>query len=607
MSEPRFAVGIDLGTTNCALAEASIAGADAPQALELPQVVAPGEVAAKGLLPSFLFFPAADQFAKHSLGLPWYPTARDVVGSFARDQGASTPGRLVASAKSWLSHAGVDRRAEILPWEAPDDVPKLSPLQASARYLAHLRACWEEAHPDLALAEQEVVLTVPASFDAVARELTVEAASLAGFEVSPVLLEEPQAALYDWVAQRGERWRDDVGVGDVILVIDIGGGTTDFSLIAVDEREGNLALERIAVGEHILLGGDNMDLALAYTVRARLEDEGKELDDWQTRGLTHACRHAKERVLQGANEPQPLSIASRGSRLIGGTIRAELQPSDVESVILDGFFPRVDASARPQAAARTGLTTLGLPYASDAGVTRHLAAFLARANSSHSSSHAPDKAFVHPTAVLFNGGVTQSASVRQRILEILGAWLEADGGSAPKVLEGVNPELAVARGAAYFARARHSGGLRIRSGIARSYYVGIERAELAVPGVPPRVDAVCVAPFGLEEGSETSLDRDFGIVLGEPVSFRFFASTARQDDEVGSKTKLAEVQELPPIQTTLEGEPGEVAQVRLGVRVTEVGTLEIAAVERVQAGATPRRWQLSFNLEAEARGGAGGV
>jgi hypothetical protein len=459
----------------------------------------------------------------------------------------------------------------------------------------------------MALADQEVVLTVPASFDAVARELTVEAASLAGFEVSPVLLEEPQAALYDWVAQRGEQWRQEVGVGDVILVIDIGGGTTDFSLIAVGEQEGNLALERIAVGEHILLGGDNMDLALAYTVRARLEDEGKELDGWQTRGLTHACRHAKERVLQGANEPQPLSIASRGSRLIGGTIRTELQPSEVDRVILDGFFPRVEASARPQAAARTGLTTIGLPYASDAGVTRHLAAFLSRANSSHSSSHAPDKSFVHPTAVLFNGGVTQSATVRQRILEILGAWLEADGGTAPKVLEGANPELAVARGAAYFARARRSGGLRIRSGIARSYYIGIERAELAVPGMAPRVDAICVAPFGLEEGSETQLDRDFGIVLGEPVSFRFFASTGRQDDEVGTKAKLAEVDELPPIQTTLEGEPGEVAQVRLGVRVTEVGTLEIAAVERVQAGKTPRRWQLNFNLEAEARGGAGGA
>jgi molecular chaperone DnaK (HSP70) len=596
LTEPRFAVGIDLGTTNCALAEATVEGEEVPQALGLPQVVAPGEVAAKGLLPSFLFFPAADQFAKHSLGVPWYPTARDVVGAFARGQGATTPGRLVASAKSWLSHAGVDRRGEILPWEAPEDVPKVSPLQASARYLAHLRASWEEAHPDLALAEQEVVLTVPASFDAVARDLTVEAASLAGFEVSPVLLEEPQAALYDWVAQRGEQWRKEVSVGDVILVIDIGGGTTDFSLISVSEADGNLALERIAVGEHILLGGDNMDLALAYTVRARLEDQGKELDDWQTRGLTHACRHAKERLLEGATEAQPLSIASRGSRLIGGTIRSELEPADVDAVVLDGFFPRVDAAARPQASARVGLTTLGLPYASDAGVTRHLAAFLGRA----ASSHAPDKAFVHPTAVLFNGGVTRSSTVRERILEVLGSWLIAHGGAAPRVLEGVDPELAVARGAAYYARARRSGGLRIRGGIARSYYVGIERAELAVPGMAPRVDAVCVAPFGLEEGSEAQLDRAFGIVLGEPVSFRFFASTSRQDDEVGSKARIKEVLELPPIETTLDGEAGEIAHVRLGVRVSEVGTIEIIAADQ----ASERRWQLSFNLDAEVRGGA---
>jgi molecular chaperone DnaK (HSP70) len=596
LSEPRFAVGIDLGTTNCALAEASVAGDDVPLAVPLPQVVAPGEIAAKDLLPSFLFFPASDQFAKHSLGVPWYPTARDVAGAFARAQGASTPGRLVASAKSWLSHAGVDRRAEILPWEAPEDVPKVSPLQASARYLAHLRASWEQAHPELALADQDVVLTVPASFDAVARELTVEAASLAGFDASPVLLEEPQAALYDWVAQRGDAWRTDVSVGDVILMVDIGGGTTDFSLIAVSEDDGNLALERIAVGEHILLGGDNMDLALAYTVRARLEDQGKELDDWQTRGLTHACRHAKERLLQGATEAQPLSIASRGSRLIGGTIRSELTPADVDAVVLEGFFPRVDASARPQAAARVGLTTLGLPYASDAGVTRHLAAFLARA----ASSHAPERDFVHPTAVLFNGGVTRSAAVRARVVEVLGAWLHADGGGTPPVvLEGANPELAVARGAAYYARARRSGGLRIRGGLARSYYIGIERAELAVPGMAPRVDAVCVAPFGLEEGSEAQLDRAFGIILGEPVSFRFFASTSRQDDAVGTKTRVSEVHELPPIETTLDGETGEIAQVRLGVRVTEVGTIEIGAAE--QGG--ERRWQLSFNLDAESRGG----
>lgn len=588
---PAFAVGIDLGTTHCALAEARGAGEEAPRALDLPQVVAPAEVATRALLPSFLFFPAPSQFAKDALGLPWYPSARDVVGGFARGQGSSTPGRLVASAKSWLSHAGVDRRAEILPVEAPDDVPRVSPLQASARYLAHLRAAWEEAHPEEPLEEQDVVLTVPASFDAVARELTIEAAELAGFEPAPVLLEEPQAALYDWVAQRGDAWRSDVSVGDIILVVDIGGGTTDFSLIEVRDEDGALALERVAVGNHILLGGDNMDLALAYTVNAKLEAEGKELDDWQMRALTHAARGAKETLLQGDADEVPLSIPSRGSKLIGGTIRATLTRAEVDALVLEGFFPQVEAQARPQVAARAGLTTLGLPYASDAAVTRHLAAFLAGAREEHAEGHS----LVHPTAVLFNGGVTRSPVVRDRVVGVLQAWAQAEGAASPTVLEGVDPELAVARGAAYYARARRHGGLRIRGGLSQSYYIGIERAELAVPGIPPRLDAVCVAPFGLEEGSEVRLERSFGIVLGEPVSFRFFGSTSRRD-ALGEVAKPTKVQELAPIETTLDGEAGRVVEVRLEVRATEVGTLDVHAIEVGGDG----RWRLSFNVRGAA-------
>lgn len=599
MSEPRFSVGIDLGTTHCALAQASAAGDDAPVALPLPQVVAPAEVDARTLLPSFLFFPAPSQFAKDALALPWYPSARDVVGGFARAQGATTPGRLVASAKSWLSHAGVDRRAEILPPADPDDsgtgdVPRVSPLQASARYLGHLRAAWEEAHPDDPLEEQDVVLTVPASFDAVARELTVEAAQLAGFEEPPILLEEPQAALYDWVAQRGDAWRDDVSVGDIILVVDIGGGTTDFSLIEVCDHEGNLALERIAVGDHILLGGDNMDLALAYVVQARLEDEGKELDDWQLRALTYAARSAKETLLQGEQDEVALSIPSRGSKLIGGTLRATLTKSEVDAMVLDGFFPLVGADARPEKAERAGLTALGLPYAADAAVTRHLAEFLGRARAELPEGHS----FVHPTAVLFNGGVTRASAVRDKILEVLGAWVQHEGGALPTVLEGVDPELAVARGAAYFARARRTGGLRIRGGLSQSYYIGIERAELAVPGVPPRMDAVCVAPFGLEEGSEVELQRTFGLVLGEPVSFRFFGSPTRHD-ELGAKAPLRQVAELAPIQTILDGEPGKVVEVRLRVRVTEVGTLDVKAVPVDPAAAGALGWDLRFDVRGE--------
>ncbi|MCH9682937.1 MAG: Hsp70 family protein [Deltaproteobacteria bacterium] len=586
---PTHAVGIDLGTTHCTLS--ATASADTPPApLPLPQILSPGEIGERTLLPSFLFFPADGQFPAGSLALAWYPAARDVVGTFARDQGATTPLRLVSSAKSWLSHAGVDRRGEILPWDAPEGVPRVSPVQAAARYLGHLRAAWDDAHPESPLAEQDVVLTVPASFDAVARELTLEAAELAGFDEPPRLLEEPQAALYDWVAQRGAAWRDDVAVGDVILVVDIGGGTTDFSLIAVRDEDGTLQLERVAVGDHILLGGDNMDLALAYTVRAQLEQQGTVLDDWQMRAVTHGCRAAKETLL-GEDPPTavPLTIPSRGSRLIGKTLRTELRREQLDAVLLEGFFPAVDADARPQTPRRAGLTTLGLPYPADAAITRHLAAFLSRAGE--------DGAFVRPTALLFNGGVTRSPMVRERIAEILGGWLAATGAPAPTVLPGTDAELAVSRGAAYYARARRDGGVRIRGGTAQAYYVGIERAELAVPGIPPRVDAVCVAPLGMEEGTQTQLPQAFGLVLGEEVSFRFFGSPTVRHDEVGATRPPETLTELAPIETSLEGEEGQIVQVRLHAHVTEVGTLELWAVEDAEP---QRRFKLSFDVRGQA-------
>ena len=603
-----YAIGIDLGTTNCALS--FVTSADSlPQALPIPQVVAPGEVAPRRLMPSFLYLPAEAQFPPGSLSLAWYPNARDVVGELARSQGASTPGRLVSSAKSWLSHAGVDRRGEILPWQAPEGVPRVSPLQASARYLGHLRAAWEHAHPETPLDEQDVVLTVPASFDPVARELTLEAAELAGFAEPPRLLEEPQAALYAWVAQRGAAWRSEVAVGDVILVVDIGGGTTDFSLIAVREEDGVLQLERVAVGDHILLGGDNMDLALAYAVRARMEEQGTELDDWQLRALTHSCRAGKETLLgDGAPNTFPLVIPGRGSRLIGGTLRAELHRDELDTVLVEGFFPEVPVDARPQTPRRMGLTTLGLPYPADAAITRHLAKFLGAAIAGRTAAEDHGRTFMHPTAILFNGGVTRSPMIRERIVSIVSRWATAEGAAAPKVLEGIDAELAVSHGAAYYAQVRREGGVRIRGGTVQAYYVGIERAELAVPGIPPRVDAVCVAPFGMEEGSEVALPQPFGLVVGEPVSFRFFGSSTRRDDEVGTATTPAQLTELAPIETTLAGSrsadaaeataeaaAGEIVEVRLHARVTEVGTLELSAVE----DGAERRWKLSFDVRGQ--------
>lgn len=590
-----YAIGIDLGTTNCALASApSSAEHPAPTPLEVPQVIRPGEVQGKPLLPSFVYLPSAVEFPAGSLGLPWDAQSTSAVGTFAREHGAKVPGRLVSSAKSWLSYAGVDRRAPILPWEAPDEVAQRSPLRVSADYLSHLRAAWDAAHPDAPLHRQDVVLTVPASFDAVARELTAEAAQRAGLGDGLRLLEEPQAALYAWLADRGPKWRDDVSVGDVILVCDIGGGTTDFSLIEVREEGGVLHLERVAVGDHILLGGDNMDLALAWAVRQRLEAEGKRIDDWQMRGLWHGCRAAKEALLDDPElESYPLAIVKRGSQLIGGTIRTALGREELERTLLEGFFPVVDAAARPHAPRRAGLTTLGLPYASDAGVTRHLAAFLGR----DSLPRPEGRALVHPTALLFNGGVTRSAVVRERLESIVGAWTTAEGGAAPKVLEGVHPDLAVCRGAAYYAHARLTGGVRIRGGTARAYYVGVEHAGLAVPGMPPQLDAVCIAPFGMEEGAEVELSAPFGLVVGEPTSFRFFCSSERRGDQVGAVVSPAQITELVPIETALEAESGDVGRVvtvRLHARVTEVGTLELSAV----AESGPR-WKLSFDVRVE--------
>lgn len=582
MSDAAYAIGIDLGTTNCALSASALDGDEAgAEAVGIPQVVHRGEVGAHPLLPSFLYLPAEGELPPGALSLPWDPAAHSAIGQFAREHGSGVPARLVSSAKSWLSYDGVDRRAPILPWQAPDDVPKLSPLDASARYLQHLAAAWDAAHPEAPLRDQDVVLTVPASFDAVARELTVEAAHRAGLGEHLRLLEEPQAAVYAWAADRGAAWRDEVSVGDLLLVCDIGGGTTDLSLIAVREEDGALQLERVAVGDHILLGGDNMDLALAWTVRTRLQGEGKRIDDWQMRALTHQCRVAKESMLADTERTSwPLAVAARGSRMFGGTLRTELGRAELEATLVDGFFPRVPPDARPAAPRRVGLTTLGLPYASDAGITRHLAAFLGRAGGRL------------PTAVLFNGGVTRAPVLRDRICSVLGSWAAAAGVPGPRVLQGTDPDVAVARGAATYGWARRQGGLRIRGGTARAYYVGVERVGLAVPGIPPQLDALCVAPFGMEEGTEVELAEPFGLVVGAPASFRFFSSSDRRTDAVGDVADPTELAELNPIETELQGEDGAVIAVRLQARVTEIGTLELAAVEQ----GSDRRWRLSFDV-----------
>ncbi|KGX77999.1 hsp70 family protein [Burkholderia pseudomallei MSHR435] len=614
MSDARYSIGIDLGTTHCALSYVDLAASDGEKTslrvLPIAQLTAPGAIDAPNLLPSFLYLPHPSELAPGELALPWAAERDFAVGELARSRGAGTPIRLVSSAKSWLCHPGVDRRAGILPSDAPPEVARVSPLDASVRYLSHLREAWNHAHPDAPFDRQDVTVTIPASFDPAARELTAEAAQAAGY-AHMTLLEEPQAALYSWIEKSGGAWRKDVRVGDIILVVDVGGGTTDLSLIAVVERDGNLELHRIAVGEHILLGGDNMDLALAHVVARKLAAQGTQADPWQLRALTYACRGAKETLLGDPSaQAVPLVVPSRGAKLIGGSIRTELTRAELTQTILEGFFPAVDASARPVSRTRAGLMQLGLPYAQDAGITRHLAAFLGRQAGALAEldgllrhAHDASASFLHPSAVLFNGGVFKSPLLVERMLDTLNGWLAAEGAAPARLLGGADLDLAVARGAAYYGYVKRGRGVRIRGGTARAYYIAVESAMPAVPGLEPPIQALCVAPFGMEEGTDAALPpQEFGLVVGEPVRFRFFGSSVRRQDQVGTLLDFwspDELQELDAIEATLPTAgrtPGEVVPVRLHARVTEAGTLELEAVQ----GGTHERWKVEFDV----RGGA---
>ncbi|WP_438332773.1 Hsp70 family protein [Burkholderia pseudomallei] len=613
MSDARYSIGIDLGTTHCALSYVDLAASDGEKTslrvLPIAQLTAPGAIDAPNLLPSFLYLPHPSELAPGELALPWAAERDFAVGELARSRGAGTPIRLVSSAKSWLCHPGVDRRAGILPSDAPPEVARVSPLDASVRYLSHLREAWNHAHPDAPFDRQDVTVTIPASFDPAARELTAEAAQAAGY-AHMTLLEEPQAALYSWIEKSGGAWRKDVRVGDIILVVDVGGGTTDLSLIAVVERDGNLELHRIAVGEHILLGGDNMDLALAHVVARKLAAQGTQADPWQLRALTYACCGAKETLLGDPSaQAVPLVVPSRGAKLIGGSIRTELTRAELTQTILEGFFPAVDASARPVSRTRAGLMQLGLPYAQDAGITRHLAAFLGRQAGALAEldglrhAHDASASFLHPSAVLFNGGVFKSPLLVERMLDTLNGWLAAEGAAPARLLGGADLDLAVARGAAYYGYVKRGRGVRIRGGTARAYYIAVESAMPAVPGLEPPIQALCVAPFGMEEGTDAALPpQEFGLVVGEPVRFRFFGSSVRRQDQVGTLLDFwspDELQELDAIEATLPTAgrtPGEVVPVRLHARVTEAGTLELEAVQ----GGTHERWKVEFDV----RGGA---
>ena len=592
MPDPTYIIGIDLGTTNSVVSYVPVDTKEGKhpdiRLFKVPQLVAPGTLESRETLPSFILLPGPHDVPADGLKLPWNQNATMAVGAFARDRGAEIPHRLISSSKSWLCQGGVGRNNPILPWGAKDqDLTKLSPVQASAAILSHIKDAWNHimAQEDfsLRLEHQEIFLTVPASFDAVARELTVQAAKIAGLEAT--LLEEPQAAFYSWIWSSSGKWRERVRVGDLVLVCDLGGGTTDFSLIQVNEENGDLVLERVAVGDHLLVGGDNMDLTLAHVVAGKVGKSGKKLDAWQMRGLWQTCRSAKEGLLSGQGaESVPVTILGRGSGLIAGTIRSELVNQEVRSILTDGFFPVVDRDANPAVQGRAGMREGGLVYASDPAISKHLASFLSRSGKSM------------PTAVLFNGGVMKSThSIRSRVMDLLNSWSgsQKDG---VRELADADFDLAVARGAAYYGLARKGSAVRIKGGLGKSYYIGVEAAMPAIPGMPIPMKALCVAPFGMEEGTQADLtDEEFGLIVGESVRFEFLGSSVRHTDQVGTVVEDWE-QDIEPItivETMLQDDDkGAVLPVRIHVSVTEVGTLELWCVSTLDE----RRWKLEFDV-----------
>lgn len=608
MARSRYIVGIDLGTTNCAVAYVDTKGRERPTAdirlFDIPQLVAPGETQPRAMLPSFLYLPGTHELPPGAGNLPWNENQDRITGEFARGQGAKVPGHLVSSAKSWLCHAGVDREAEILPWGAPAGARKISPVEASAEYLRHIRDAWnfEVAKDDASkrLEAQEVMLTVPASFDEAARELTVMAAKRAGLE-HLTLLEEPQAAFYCWIVSHQEGWQKEVRAGESILVCDIGGGTTDFSLITVVETPTGPGFRRVAVGDHLMLGGDNIDLALAHKVEAKLG--GPRLDTEQWSALRFACRTAKEQLL-GATPPErwPVTIAGRGSRIIGGSLQSELTRNEVGEVVIEGFFPLVSRIDEPGKGGKVGLQEFGLPFVSDPAIPKHLAAFLRRhrAEAVSPEGFTPDDRPARPDAILFNGGALTPAIVRDRIVNVIASWFSDDPGDlyAPRVLTNTSLDLAVAIGAAYYGVVRRGGGIRIGGGTARSYYVGFQAEKAGTPWL-------CVVPRDAQEGDEIQIDhRNFDLLMGQPVIFPLASSSVRADDKPGDLVAANpdSIRELPLLQSLMRvgrKAKSERVHVRLAARVTEVGTVELWCQSRTDE----RRWRLQIQLRGPGADG----
>lgn len=621
----RYVVGIDLGTSNTVVAYAQ-SGEDEIRVFDIEQLTAPGEVGAQPLLPSARYHPAPGELAPDALQLPWSASegtpadasgAAPIVGRLARTLGAQVPGRLVASAKSWLSHASVDRLAPILPWGAPDDVGKVSPVDASASYLAHVRAAWNHRFPHAPLEEQDVVLTVPASFDDGARALTLEAARRARLPALR-LLEEPQAAFYDWLFHHRESLQAELAHTRLVLVCDVGGGTTDLTLIKVHIEDGEPKLSRIGVGNHLMLGGDNMDLALAHLAESRLAGENARLSAASLSQLVERCRVAKEQLLgDAAPEAVGVTLLGAGARLIGGARTTQLSRGEAERIVVDGFFPTGGLDDLPRRS-RAAIVEFGLPYAADAAITRHIAAFLQRfaAQSREALGGADGGAQTPlpvPDTLLLNGGVFRAKALAGRLCETLDAWRQ----QPLTVLQNDQPDVAVARGAVAFALARSGRAPRIGGGSPRSYFLVLD--EASGKGTSTGTDdsattrGVCLLPRGTEEGHEVRLDeRVFALRLGHPVQFHLVSTVA---DTAWRPGEIADVSSgdfvrLPPLSTVVQRQDAHGANspraeqerpVRLTAQLTEVGTLEVRCIATEDDA---QRWLLEFQLRRDEASGA---
>lgn len=596
MAKNKYLVGIDLGTTNivASYTNANVSEGETPEIKLLPiaQELAKGAVEKLEVMPSFIF-----QRLKEKPALPWQEDENFIVGAYAQERGSEVPNRLISSAKSWLCSRRIDPTKPLLPWsETQQDTDKISPLEAVAVFLRHVRQAFNSEFSKDKLEDQKIAVTIPASFDASARDLTVEAAKMAGLN-EITLLEEPQAAFYSWLSQTTSPWRKQVKKGDVVLVVDVGGGTTDFSLIEISENNGDLALERVAVGSHILLGGDNMDLTLAYAAKQKLETGKKKISHWQTMQLCHQCRKAKEILLSDAKKASvSVVVSGRGSSVIGGALKTEITRGEVEKALVEGFFPVCELTDCPIEDTESGVREVNLSYAADAGITKHLARFL-------TSQSANGKEYKYPQAILLNGGVFESEIFKNRLVEVINSWLKKANKPPIKVLDGANLSKAVAKGASYYLIARGGKAVRIRGGVSQSYYLGIESALPAVPGFKPPIKALCVAKMGAEEGTTQDIkEKTFALAVGKTAEFKFFKSNCRRNDEFGQLIDDVDETFQPANSLKLELTPyeqmkkGELIDVTLQSAITEIGTLEIYC----RAKNTNHRWKLEFNVRENA-------